>query len=572
MVRRFISYYKPHRRLFIIDMIAAAIMSGFDLFLPFVTKNFIDNYIPNKNVQMMVKTSIFLLFIYILRIFMQIIVNYWGHIMGTRVEHDMRRDLFEKIESLDFSFFNKHKTGEIMSRIVGDLRDVAEMAHHVPEDIFISIVMLIGAMIFLFSASIQLGLVVVAFIVIFLLYSARMRLNMFRGFRLVRQKHAEINSQVESSIGGIRLTQSFTNEAYECKKFADSNANYRDSWRIAYRALTAFHTGSDFIINIFYLAILVFGGYLVYHNEMTAGMLASSLLFVNFVIQPIRRLINSLQMVQNGFAGIERFHEIMELEPKIQNPKAPVILENPKGVIEFKNVSFKYDEKGQEILKDFNLRIEAGKQIALVGHTGVGKSTISYLIPRFYDVTEGEVLVDGINVKDYDIYSLRQAIGHVQQDVYIFYGTIKENILYGHPHASDEEVIEAAKRARLHDFVMSLENGYDTIVGERGANLSGGQKQRISIARVFLKNPPILILDEATSALDNITEREIQAALEELAKGRTTIVIAHRLSTIKNSDEIIVLDETGIIERGTHDQLIHSGGYYSTLHEAVQLV
>lgn len=572
MVKRFISYYKPHRSLFFIDLFAAALMSGFDLLFPLMTRKYIDDFIPNRNLQMMVKTAIFLLIIYIIRVFLQIIVNYWGHIMGTRIEHDMRGDLFKKIETLNFSYFNDHKTGEIMSRLVGDLRDVAEMAHHVPEDLFISVVMILGSLFFLFGMNIKLGILVIGFVIILLLYSFKMRMKMFNGFRLVRREHAEINSQVESSIGGIRLTQSFTNEDFEYQKFAKSNSKYRESWRVAYRALTSFHTGSDFIINIFHLATLAFGGLLVYQKQLSAGDLASALLYVNFVIQPIRRLINSLQQIQTGFAGIERFHEIMEIEPEIKNPDNPIELINPKGVIEFKNITFKYNEDSKDVLSNFSLKIDAGKQIALVGHTGVGKSTISYLIPRFYDVTDGEVLVDGINVKDYDLYSLRKAIGHVQQDVYIFYGTIKDNILYGRPDATDEEVIEASKRARLHDFVMSLEDGYDTVVGERGVKLSGGQKQRISIARVFLKNPPILILDEATSALDNITEREIQSALEELSEGRTAIVIAHRLSTIKNSDEIIVLDETGIIERGTHEQLIQNGGYYSTLHEAGELL
>jgi ATP-binding cassette, subfamily B, bacterial len=568
MIRRFISYYKNHMKLFLLDMTAAVIMAGMDLIFPLFTGRFIDNYIPNKNIIMISKVAFFLFGLYVIRIFLQIIINYYGHIMGTRIEHDMRADLFKKIEKLNFSYFNDNKTGTIMSRLVGDLREVSEMAHHVPEDLMISIMMLFGSMTILFIFSYKLALLALFFIILLLIFSFNRRKAMLNSFRHVRVEHAEINSQIESSIGGIRLTQSFTNEDYEYEKFSKNNRKYRNSWGGAYKSMTVFSTGNDFIINLFYLSVLVFGGILVYGNELRTGELISSLFYVNNIIQPIRRLINSIQQIQTGLAGIERFNEVMEMEPEIKNSINPIVLSDPKGIIEFNNVSFKYEQSDKNVLTNFSFKIEKGQSIALVGETGVGKSTISQLIPRFYDVNEGEILIDGVNVKEYDLSSLRSKIGHVQQDVYIFYGTIKDNILYGKTDASMDDIIDAAKKARLHDFIMTLEKGYDTLVGERGVKLSGGQKQRISIARVFLKNPPIIILDEATSALDNITERKIQAALDDLSVGRTTIVIAHRLSTIKNVDEIIVLDYEGISERGNHHDLVLLNGYYASLHNA----
>lgn len=569
MIRKFISYYKKHKFLFIIDMIAALLIAGLDLLFPMVTKNFIDDYIPNRKMQMMIVVAIILLGLYIIKIFLQIIVDYWGHIMGTRIEADMRADLFKKIETLNFSYFDENKTGVIMSRLVGDLRDIAEMSHHVPEDIFISSLMLVGSLGILLSYDLRLFLVALGFVIILLIFSLIRRKAMLEGFRRVRVEHAEINAQIESSIGGIRLTQSFTNEDYEYHKFSKNNQRYRDSWAGAYKAMTIFSTGSDFFINVFNLAILLLGGYLLYTSNISEGILFSSMLYINYTIQPIRRLINSIQQIQTGIAGIERFYEIMQIDNPIKNASNPIILENPKGEIEFKNVSFKYDKQDSYVLKNLSFKIKPGQSIGIVGETGVGKTTISQLIPRFYDVIDGEILIDGINIKDYDLYSLRKAIGHVQQDVYIFYGTIKDNILYGNPDASMEEVIEAAKKAKIHDFILTLENGYDTLTGERGVKLSGGQKQRIAIARVFLKNPPILILDEATSSLDNITESLVQEALEDLAKGRTTIIIAHRLSTLKNVDEILVLDNEGIKERGNHHELINNNSYYAKLYKSM---
>lgn len=569
MYKKFISYYRNHIGLFIIDMVAALLIAGLDLLFPLVTETFIDDYIPNRNLRMMITVAIVLFGLYVFKIILDVIVNYWGHIMGTRIEHDMRADLFKKIENLNFSYFDDNKTGVIMSRLVGDLRDIAEMSHHVPEDIFISIIMLSGSLFFLHRYDQRLFLVALGFVIILLIFSFLRRKAMLKGFRKVRVEHAEINSQIESSIGGIRLSQSFTNEKYEYKKFSKNNAKFRNSWGGAYRAMTIFSTGNDFLINVFNLSILLIGGYLLYTGSITTGVLTSSILYINYTIQPIRRFINSIQQIQTGVAGIERFYEIMQITPEIQNPANPVILANPQGNIEFKNVSFKYDKSDKYVFSNLDLKISRGHSIGLVGKTGVGKTTISQLIPRFYDVTEGEILIDGLNIKEYDLYSLRRNIGHVQQDVYIFYGTIGDNILYGNPDATFEEVIEAAKKARIHDFIMTLEDGYDTLTGERGVKLSGGQKQRIAIARVFLKNPPILILDEATSSLDNITESLVQEALEILSVGRTTIIIAHRLTTLKNVDEIIVLDETGINERGTHQELVYNNGYYAKLYKSM---
>jgi len=569
MIKQFMSYYKNHLGLFILDMFAAFLIAGSDLLFPAVTKIFIDEYIPDKNMRMMLIVASILLSLYLFKIILQVIVNYWGHIMGTRIEHDMRADLFKKIETLNFSYFDENKTGMIMNRLVADLRDVSEMAHHVPEDIFISILMLFGSLTILFTYDYRLFLVALAFVIILLTFSILRRKAMLNGFRKVRVEHAEINSQIESSIGGVRLSQSFTNEDYEYDKFSKNNVKYRDSWGSAYKAMTIFSTGNDFIINVFNLSILVIGGYLLYTGNIIEGTLLASILYINYTIQPVRRLINSIQQIQTGLAGIERFYEIMQMKPNIENPKSPVYLTNPQGIIEFKNVSFKYNDHEKYVLKDFNLAIKKGQSIGLVGETGVGKSTISQLIPRFYDVTEGEILIDGVNIKNYDLNTLRKAIGHVQQDVYIFYGTIKDNIMYGNTTSTMDEIIDAAKKAKIHDFIMSLERGYETLTGERGVKLSGGQKQRIAIARVFLKNPPILILDEATSALDNITERRIQEALEELAKGRTCIMIAHRLSTLRNAHEILVLDDKGITERGSHQELIGNNGYYASLYKAI---
>lgn len=568
MFKKFISYYRNHLGLFIIDMIAALIMAGIDLLYPSFTRTFMNDYIPNSNVSAMISVSILLLILFIIRLICNHIVNYWGHIMGCRMEFDMRQDLFKKFQTLNFSYYDENKTGVIMSRLVGDLRDITELAHHGPEDIFISLIMIIGSFIILFNINALFTLLIFPIILLIIIFSLWRRNAMMIGFRRTRQTQGEINAQIESSIGGIRLTKSFANENYEYQKFTENNERYAASWNNALFQMSVFQSGNNFLIDLLNLALLIIGGLLVYQGSITFGDFTAFLLYVNFLIKPIQRLINFMQQFQTGMAGFERFYEIMLLEPKIKSEPKSLELKNPKGKIQFNHVNFKYEANDGHVLTDFNITIEPGKKIALVGESGVGKSTISLLIPRFYDVTSGEILIDDINIKNYDLDSLRKNIGHVQQDVYIFYGNIRDNILYGNPEATEEEMIAAAKKARIHDFIMSLEHGYDTTVGERGVKLSGGQKQRIAIARVFLKNPTILILDEATSALDNITEMLIQEALDELTVGRTTIIIAHRLSTVKKADEILVLTKDGISERGTHQELIEANGYYAKLYQS----
>ena len=566
MFKKFISYYRNHLGLFILDMIAALLMAGIDLVYPYFTGIFMDDYIPNGKIQSMVIVSLTLLILFIIRLICSHIVNYWGHIMGCKMEFDMRQDLFKKFQSLNFSYYDENKTGVIMSRLVGDLRDITELAHHGPEDIFISLIMIIGRFIILFNINAVFTLSIFPIIILIIIFSIWRRNAMMQGFRATRKTQGEINAQIESSIGGIRLTKSFANEDYEYNKFTENNLNYANSWKNALFQMSIFSSGNTFLIDILNLILLIMGGILVYNNTLTFGDFTAFLLYINFLIKPIQRLINFMQQFQTGWAGFERFYEIIQLEPKIKSKENAIYLNNPKGNIIFNHVNFKYEANEEHVLTDFNINIESGKKIALVGESGVGKSTISLLIPRFYDVTSGEILIDDINIKDYELSSLRKNIGHVQQEVYIFYGNIRDNILYGNPQATEEEIIIAAKKARIHDFIMSLENGYDTIVGERGVKLSGGQKQRIAIARVFLKNPAILILDEATSALDNITEMLIQEALEDLTKGRTSIIIAHRLSTIKEADEILVLSKNGISERGTHEELLNKQGYYAELY------
>ena len=566
MFKKFISYYRNHLGLFILDMIAALLMAGIDLVYPYFTGIFMDDYIPNGKIQSMVIVSLTLLILFIIRLICSHIANYWGHIMGCKMEFDMRQDLFKKFQSLNFSYYDENKTGVILSRLVGDLRDITELAHHGPEDIFISLIMIIGSFIILFNINAVFTLSIFPIIILIIIFSMWRRNAMMQGFRATRKTQGEINAQIESSIGGIRLTKSFANEDYEYNKFTENNLNYANSWKNALFQMSIFSSGNTFLIDILNLILLIIGGILVYNNTLTFGDFTAFLLYINFLIKPIQRLINFMQQFQTGWAGFERFYEIIQLEPKIKSKENAIYLNNPKGNIIFNHVNFKYEANEEHVLTDFNINIESGKKIALVGESGVGKSTISLLIPRFYDVTSGEILIDDINIKDYELSSLRKNIGHVQQEVYIFYGNIRDNILYGNPQATEEEIIIAAKKARIHDFIMSLENGYDTIVGERGVKLSGGQKQRIAIARVFLKNPAILILDEATSALDNITEMLIQEALEDLTKGRTSIIIAHRLSTIKEADEILVLSKNGISERGTHEELLNKQGYYAELY------
>lgn len=567
MLKKFISYYKPYWKLFSLDMSCAFIIAAIDLVFPLITRQFINDIIPNGKLRIFYIFIIALLILAVIRAVLNYIVDYWGHIVGTRMERDMRRDLFEHLQTLSFDYFDNVKTGHIMSRIVNDLREISELAHHGPEDLFISLVMLVGSFIILTIIEWRLTLIIYSFLPLLIWYATLKRKKMTAAFRSVRKRIANVNAQLENSISGIRVAKSFTNEEYEIEKFNEGNREFNSSREFAYKAMAEFFAGIFFLSNILNIITLSVGGFFVYRGYINIGDLVAYLLYINFFLQPIRKLTNFTQQFQNGMTGFERFVEIMKVKPSIMDKENAVTLKEIKGKIEFKNVAFKYSEE-KFILSNINLTIMPGETMALVGPSGGGKTTLCQLIPRFYEVNKGEILIDGINIKDIKIKSLRENIGLVQQDIFLFTGTIKENILYGKPDAEDEEVVKAAKDANIHDFIINLPEGYDSYIGEKGIKLSGGQKQRISLARAFLKNPAILILDEATSALDSDAEIIIQQALEKLTVGRTVLVIAHRLSTIKNANQIVVLTDEGIKEEGNHDELIARDGLYAKLYNA----
>lgn len=576
MIKNFIKYYRPHLKLFIIDMICAVAIAVIDLIFPIITDYVLKELIPSaqnnedKVLKLIIGIGVILAVFYFVRFVLSYIIGYYGHLMGIRIETDMRRDLFKKFQELDYQYFDDKKTGALMTNLTTHLHDVSEMSHHAPEDLFISIIMLVGSFLYLvIFQNPYLTIIVFVFLIMLVMYSVSRRRKMLASFREARNAQGELNARVESSLSGIRLTKAFNNEKYEENKFEDINFQYRKARGGIFKQIGLFGSGNDFFINLTNLALLIFGAIFIIKDwGVTYIDLTTYFLYINFLIRPISRLTASMEQLQQGFSGIEKFYSIMIIKPEIVKENG-VKKEEFIGDVEFKDVSFSYfHDEDKNVLNNLSLKIEHGKKIAIVGETGVGKTTISKLIPRFYDVDNGEVLVDGINVKEYDLSNLRNAIGHVEQDVFIFYGTIKENIVYGKPNATMEEVIEAAKKARIHDFIMTLDDGYDTLTGERGIKLSGGQKQRVAIARLFLKSPKILILDEATSSLDNITEKLIQESFDELAKDKTTIVIAHRLSTIKNADEIIVIGKNGIIERGKHEQLVNGNGYYASLYNS----
>jgi len=567
MLKKFISYYKPYWKLFALDMSCAFLIASIDLAFPWITRQFINDIIPNGKLRIFYILIIALLILAVVRAVLNYIIDYWGHIVGTRMERDMRRDLFEHLQTLSFDYFDNIKTGHIMSRIVNDLREISELAHHGPEDLFISLVMLIGSFIILTIIEWRLTLIIYSFLPLLIWYATLKRKKMTSAFRSVRKRIANVNAQLENSISGIRIAKSFTNEEYEIEKFNEGNREFNSSREFAYKVMAEFFAGIFFLSNILNIITLSVGGFFVYRGYINTGDLVAYLLYINFFLQPIRKLTNFTQQFQDGMTGFERFVEIMKVKPSIVDKEDAVTLKEIKGKIEFKNVAFKYSEK-KFVLSNINLAIMPGETIALVGPSGGGKTTLCQLIPRFYEVNDGEILVDGINIKDIKIKSLREKIGLVQQDIFLFTGTIKGNILYGKPNSEDAEVVEAAKNANIHDFIMSLPEGYDSYIGEKGIKLSGGQKQRISLARAFLKNPAILILDEATSALDSEAEIIIQQALEKLTVGRTVLVIAHRLSTVKNANEIVVLTDEGIKEKGNHDELIAKDGLYTKLYNA----
>ncbi|MBA7499893.1 putative multidrug export ATP-binding/permease protein [subsurface metagenome] len=567
MLKKFISYYKPYWKLFSLDMSCAFLIAAIDLVFPLITRQFINDIIPNGKLRIFYIFIIALLILAVVRAVLNYIIDYWGHIVGTRMERDMRRDLFEHLQTLSFDYFDNVKTGHIMSRIVNDLREISELAHHGPEDLFISLVMLIGSFIILTIIEWRLTLIIYSFLPLLIWYATLKRKKMTSAFRSVRKRIADVNAQLENSISGIRIAKSFTNEEYEIEKFNEGNREFNSSREFAYKVMAEFFAGIFFLSNILNIITLSVGGFFVYRGYINIGDLVAYLLYINFFLQPIRKLTNFTQQFQDGMTGFERFVEIMKVKPSIVDKEDAVTLKEIKGKIEFKNVAFKYSEK-KFVLSNINLAIMPGETMALVGPSGGGKTTLCQLIPRFYEVNDGEILVDGINIKDIKIKSLREKIGLVQQDIFLFTGTIKGNILYGKPNSEDAEVVEAAKNANIHDFIMSLPEGYDSYIGEKGIKLSGGQKQRISLARAFLKNPAILILDEATSALDSEAEIIIQQALEKLTVGRTVMVIAHRLSTIKNANQIVVLTDEGIKEKGNHDELIAKDGLYTKLYNA----
>lgn len=567
MLKKFISYYRPYKKLFLLDLSCAFLIASIDLAFPLIARQFINDIIPNGKLRIFYIFIIALLILAVVRAVLNYIIDYWGHIVGTRMERDMRRDLFGHLQTLSFDYFDNIRTGHIMSRIINDLREISELAHHGPEDLFISLVMLIGSFIILTTIEWRLTLIIYSFLPLLIWYATLKRKKMTAAFRSVRKRIANVNAQLENSISGIRVAKSFTNEEYEIEKFDEGNREFNSSREFAYKAMAEFFAGIFFLSNILNIVTLSVGGFFVYRGYINTGDLVAYLLYVNFFLQPIRKLTNFTQQFQNGMTGFERFVEIMEVKPSIVDKEDAFTLKKVKGKIEFKNVAFKYSEK-KYVLSNINLIINPGETMALVGPSGGGKTTLCQLIPRFYEVNSGEILIDGINIKDIKIKSLRENIGLVQQDIFLFTGTIKENILYGNTKAKDTEVVKAAKNANIHDFILSLPERYDSYIGEKGIKLSGGQKQRISLARTFLKNPAILILDEATSALDSEAEIIIQQALEKLTMGRTVLVIAHRLSTIKNANQIVVLTDEGIKEKGNHNELIAKDGLYAKLYNA----
>ena len=566
MLKRFIQYYKPHKKMLALDMLAALMISVIGMVYPVVTNKMLNEYIPNKMYDTIVVAGAIVLVLYIIRMLLRYFVQYYGHVIGVKMQSHMRRDLFAHLQRLPYRFYDNHETGRIMTRITSDLFEVAELAHHGPENILICSAMILLSFIYLASIDWILTLIIFACVPILILVSSHYRKAMKKAFNDRRKSNATINAAVESSITGIRVTKAYNNAGKEMEKFSRGDAEFVSASKNAYSAMAKFHSSTSFITDVFNVIILIAGGLFLYADRISFGDYSTFIVSVNLFINPVNTLITFMEQFQNGVSGFSRFIEIMD-EPEEEEPENPVTLEKVEGAICFEDVSYSY-EGSKEVLCNVDLKLEKGKKLALVGPSGGGKTTLCHLLPNFYRLPEnsGRITIDGIDIRQIGLRSLRQNIGIVQQDVFLFVGTIRDNILYGRPDASEEDMILAAKRANIHDYIMTLPNGYDTDIGERGVKLSGGQKQRLSIARVFLKDPAILILDEATSALDNTTEVLIQQALDELCKGRTTLVVAHRLSTIRNADEIAVVIGGQVQERGTHDQLIAQGGTYKELY------
>ncbi len=571
MLKKFIAYYKPYMELFILDLICAFFIASVDLVYPLISKYALNTLLPAGAFRAFYVWMIILVAAYLVKGAFQFFVTYKGHMLGVYMETDMRRDLFTHLQKLSFRFYDKNRTGSLMSRVISDLFEVVELAHHGPEDLFISLVTLVGSLIIMFSIRWELALVITLLVPVLLIFTVMRRKHMGESSRKVKEKIAIINSDIESGISGVRTAKAFTNEPYELERFQAGSDAYRTARNGFYKQMGIFGAGSDIITNLINVAVIAAGGLLIIGQKLEYVDLLVFTMYISSFLAPIRKLANFVEQYTTGMAGFMRFQELMAVDPEItDNPDAKPLIRNG-GHIRLEDVTFYYDE-GINVLEHIDLDIPRGKTIALVGPSGGGKTTLCHLIPRFYEIADGRITIDGQDVGDVTLRSLREQVGIVQQDVMIFAATVMENIRYGRLDATDEEVMEAAKKAEIHDAIMALPEGYNTFVGERGIMLSGGQKQRVSIARVFLKNPPILLLDEATSALDTVTEARIQTALEALSKGRTTLVVAHRLSTIRNADRIVYIDHEGIREQGTHAELLQLGGHYAKLYEATQTV
>ncbi len=569
-VKYFFSFYKPHWKLFVFDLSCAFIVAGCNLFYPTIARNIINIYVPRKELDLIFIWSGILLAVYILKLILNYCLQYWGHIVGVRIQGDMRKTMFKKLEKLPYSYYDETKTGTIMSRIINDLMDISELAHHGPEDLFLSMVTFIGAFVIIAMMNIYLALIVFVLIPFILFFLIKRRKKQKEAFRQMRIKTGEINAQVESSISGIRVSKAYGATEHEIEKFNESNISFQQARGEAYRQMGIFNAGINFFSDMLYLIAILAGGVFFYYDLIDSGDFTAFILYITTLITPIRNFIAIFEQIQNGSTGFERFVEIMNEEEEQEDTDA-IELKDIHDEIKYENVTFHYGKKDIDevnyVIKDFSLTIKKGETVALVGPSGGGKTTLCHLLPRFYEIDSGRITIDGVDIRRFTRDSLRKHIGIVAQDVFLFSGTVKENIAYGNLDASDEEIKKAAQLANIDKFIESLPEGYNTYVGERGVKLSGGQKQRISIARAFLKNPEVLILDEATSALDNVTEMQIQDALDKLCVGRTTIVVAHRLSTVKKADRIIVITDKGIVEEGNHEELLKKNGLYASLYK-----
>lgn len=564
------SYYKPYRVLFYSDMFFAILGAVITLVIPLIVRyitNEVVYFNHHKAMQTILVLGAVMIGLVIVEFGCNYFIAYYGHIMGAYMEADMRSDIFGHYQKLTFAFYDNQKVGALLSRITSDLFDITELLHHGPEDVVISIIKLVGAFVILININAPLTIVAFVFVPVMALFAWYYNRKMKRAFKRNREKIADINSQIEDSLSGIRVVKSFANEEIEMKKFNQGNKNFVNAKKVSYRYMAGYNSGLSALTTLVTVAVLLAGVSFLTSGTIIVTDLVTFLLYINNFVEPVKKLMNFTEMFQNGYSGFERFQEIMAIAPDIKDEKDAIAVDHLKGDITFENVSFYYEESAEKVLNNIQLKVDAGDYMALVGPSGVGKTTLCSLIPRFYDVSEGSIQIDGMDIRHIKLADLRNNIGIVQQDVYLFAGTIMDNIRYGNPNATDEEVIRAAKRANAHEFIMSFPEGYDTDIGQRGVKLSGGQKQRLSIARVFLKNPPILIFDEATSALDNESEQVVQKSLEELAKDRTTFVIAHRLSTIRNAKRILVLTENGIEEEGTHEELMSKKGVYESLYQ-----